>query len=275
MLNDRSEAELCKASKDFFLRCRAADKNSKTELFKKLHNFCRLYGAINKIAQQSWKEINKFLANDFSVFNYFSCEEMKLSAIIADLLHPFGSHGQGQLFLKMFIQRINMMLPADSHLKMERLDTTKIAREVATRCIEATQRRIDIVLENDEWILGIENKPWACEQDNQLQSYRQHLENQYRSRGIPCHILYLPGDCSLPCSDRDNYETLVMGYVWNEEICGSKFKYAHLDDWLNEASRHCRAERVRYFLHDFTVWLKKTFTVQLAAGHKETFHDHT
>jgi hypothetical protein len=230
--------------------------------------FLRHYRHTNNILQRARLSIDRECSRGFSVFNYFSCDEMRLSAILADLLDPVGSHGQEALFLGMFIDRLNSMLQPESHLNKEKLESTKIALEVVTDTIESSQRRIDIVVENENWALGIENKPWAGEQDKQLQDYRNHLENKYGSKGIPIHILYLSGDCSMPCSDYDDARTLVMGYAWCLGDCGLR-QQSHLDDWLSEAAMRCRSERVRHFLNDFSVWIKKSFTYRHLTSHME------
>jgi hypothetical protein len=194
---------------------------------------------------------------------------MRLSGIIADILDPRGSHGQGTLFLGMFISRLNRMLPPDRQMATEDLDATTTNVEVTTNSIETAQRRIDIVLENTHWVLGIENKPWAAEQDRQLEDYRRHLENQCRNKAIPCHILFISGSCSMPQTDGENMATLVMGYSWNEEACELQSKFAHLCDWLEEAEKHCRADKVRHFLGDFCHWVKDNFKHQTGTGHQK------
>jgi hypothetical protein len=167
------------------------------------------------------------------------------------------------------------MLPPDRQLATEALDATTTSLEVSTNRIEETRRRIDLVLENAHWVLGVENKPWAPEQKNQLAAYRLQLENRCRNVAIPCHILYLSGACAQPLTDREDLATLVMGYNWNEEVCGSRSKFAHLSDWLDEAEKRCRADRVRHFLNDFSQWVKECFKYQTGVCHSmENYHEY-
>lgn len=46
------------------------------------------------------RELDRDLARRFNVFDYLRTDELGLSRIIADLLDPAGTHGQGALFLK-------------------------------------------------------------------------------------------------------------------------------------------------------------------------------
>jgi PD-(D/E)XK nuclease superfamily len=55
-----------------------------------------------------------------------------------------------------------------------------VVREDATRYIIASQRRIDITIDFGNAGIGIENKPWAGEQPDQLRDYAAHLAKKYR-----------------------------------------------------------------------------------------------
>ena len=56
-------------------------------------------------------------------------------------------------------------------------------REDSTVYVQAFQSRIDITLDfgDGDAGLGIENKPWAGEQPDQLQDYQAHLSKKYSS----------------------------------------------------------------------------------------------
>src|SRR5262245_47098510 len=56
--------------------------------------------------RRAQQEYRARLAPDFSVFTrYIQPDENRLSLVLADLLDPDGDHGQGQLFLREFLDR--------------------------------------------------------------------------------------------------------------------------------------------------------------------------
>ena len=112
-----------------------------------------------------------FGAPRLNAFSLFQPNEVQLSRIIADLFDPSGAHGQGLLFL-------NAML---SELGLERvsaIDSVSVRREMVTK----DKRQIDLVIGMPNIILGIENKPWAGQQPDQLSDYFEALE-RWAKRG--------------------------------------------------------------------------------------------
>jgi hypothetical protein len=78
---------------------------------------------------------------------FFEPNEVTLSRIIADLIDPKGTHGQGPLFL-------NALLSSLGFNRVTWRDPVRVIREGLT----AEGRRIDIVVETPRTLLGVENK---------------------------------------------------------------------------------------------------------------------
>lgn len=108
--------------------------------------------------------IELFGAPSFNAFTLFSPNENTLSRIAQDLFDPRGDHGQGPLFL-------NGLLKAIGIEQVGYLDVVKVEREARTDA----NRRIDLVIETPTALIGIENKPWAKQQENQLADYLDAL----------------------------------------------------------------------------------------------------
>ena len=104
-------------------------------------------------------DYSEYLPPDFKFFNYFRVREIEISGIMADLLNPQGTHGQGSNYLKIFLQ--NLRINFDPHEKW------KVEKEKWTD----ERGRLDIYLSSSKSIIAIENKPWAREQDNQVTRY--------------------------------------------------------------------------------------------------------
>jgi len=114
-----------------------------------------------EIFQKAKDELDIYLASSFNVFDYIDPNENGLSDIIAELLNPNGSHGQGDIFLKGFLEII--------------VEQKGYSTQNAN-----LYRRIDITIEFDSGksAIGIENKPWAGEQEDQIKDYKEHLSKK-------------------------------------------------------------------------------------------------
>jgi hypothetical protein len=182
------------------------------------------------------------LASQFNIFDYIRPNENALSDILVDLLSPAGTHGQGSRFLRQFLIGSGIGDPGG-------LDTACVKREVVTSHIEDA-RRIDFTIEIDGLAVGVENKPWAGDQVDQLNDYVEHLSRRYGDRFV---VVYLSGDGSKPTSlSPDRRESL-----------GSRFRQLNYPTevraWLEACRDKCQADSVGAFLNDFIVYLDETF----------------
>jgi|TARA_R100001129_G_scaffold64942_1_gene44378 hypothetical protein len=112
-----------------------------------------------------------FGAPRLNAFSLFQPNEVRLSRIIADLFDPKGTHGQDILFL-------NALLGALHLPRASIIEPIAVRREMLTKA----GRQIDLVIEMPRMILGIENKPWAAQQPDQLVDYLAALEGWSRGR---------------------------------------------------------------------------------------------
>lgn len=201
------------------------------------------------IFQQTKKQTDVYLASDFNVFDYIYPDENQISDIIRDLLDPEGKHGQGDLFFKEFLNLIG---------KSEIYTTQKVnlIRENPTTYILKSQRRIDITIDfDDKYGIGIENKPWAAEQEDQLKDYREHLKKKYKDNYF---LIYLSGSESPPMSiEQGEREALEREGKFITLFYPFEFK-----NWLELCYKECKAEKIRLFLRDFIDYVEKNFRVE-------------
>jgi hypothetical protein len=115
------------------------------------------------------------------VFDYIRPKENRLSDLIRDLLDANGAHGQGDIFLRDFIETVCATTPASWTFR-------SAIRENSTSLIESHRRRIDIVVDLQSFGIGIENKPWADDQEDQIRDYVAHLERRFAGKFV---IVYL------------------------------------------------------------------------------------
>ena len=207
-------------------------------------------------------EMDRRFAPRFNALDLLEPKELELSRILADLLKPKGRHGQGALFLRCLLDKLQFDFDGD-HEELRRSRVT----------IESTnedQSRLDIKVEiGHRHCLAIENKPWAKDQTNQVRDYLKTLKKKYES-----HLLiYLsgngkgPDEGSLGKADREQLaEQLAKGQRrfaivpyravdLDDEFNDFRLGFS-LVDWLAECRMKCEADRVRRFLRDVEDYCK-------------------
>jgi len=207
---------------------------------------------------------------NFNSFDFIQPNENKLSDIIAFFLDPRENHQQKDVFLTSFLGMVNKnrmrlldksgdsIIPVDKQ-KIDDPESVKVVREKTTNSIDAAKRRIDIVVEfngkNDRFVVGIENKPWAVDQEKQVTDYCTELrENKkYDGRFI---FVYLSGDGSLPHED-----SITPQYREDLERKGQYVtcSYSDISKWIRECKMMCLSDRVRVFLKDFESYINREF----------------
>ena len=102
------------------------------------------------------------------------------SRLIANLLNPYGTHGQKHLFLNIFLDMLEIERNNDS-------DHWTVTAETG---------RIDILLKRDNphSVIIIENKSnYAIDQDNQMYRYwHQEIYQAMKSRNLPDDYILTP-----------------------------------------------------------------------------------
>lgn len=183
------------------------------------------------------------LALGFSPFQFIQPDEMRLSEIIAWMLNPKGSHGQGARFLEALLSQIGIAWDTQSCIN------ATVQTEESTHAL----RRIDILVKSNGRALAIENKPWADDQDKQVFDYLAYLDDLFPARHC---LIYLssdgsdPSDKSIPSREakqrRNNRQLLTMGYK-------------DLLPWIATCKSECRADRVTVFLDEFALYIQQHF----------------
>ncbi len=123
--------------------------------------------------------------NDFNIFTTLLSvhDEVRLhSSFLAAMLNPKGSHAQGSLFLKLFLQPI---LPENFNFDY---DGAFCRREF---------RGIDIFISDGSNHVIVENKVYATDQHNQVQRYIETVKKQYPNTCKVC-FCYLTLDTREP-----------------------------------------------------------------------------
>ena len=176
----------------------------------------------------------------FNIFTILDREpdEMKThSAIIADLLNPDGLHGQGEVFARLFLDRLDIKAHGD--LRRARARAESDAGE---------HGRIDILLEMDELCIVIENKIYANDQPKQLERYHRYVNS--RSMNDRVELLYL----TLHGSEPDSYS---LGYLRLQDIRCVSYE-SDIIEWLGACIKEAaRIPQIRELLIQYQNLLRK------------------
>jgi hypothetical protein len=155
---------------------------------------------LNQITKIKSKHDNKTGAtgdnyNIFTVMNMERSEVNTHSSIIGDLLNPNGMHGQGRIFLGLFIEEIRNSFGSDIELDdFGPLVRDKICERTITKEINwenVSGGRIDLIIEDYRSLLIIENKLDAIDQEYQLIRYNNYAKTKNAKKTA---LLYLTLD---------------------------------------------------------------------------------
>lgn len=193
-----------------------------------------------EVIGESERRFSRQLAPRFKMFEQFSVDELALSRCIALLLDPNGSHGQGDLYLSAFIDALN--IEADLYS----VDTAKISTEV----VIDDKRRIDLLIEVGNWLIGIENKPWAHYQSNQLGDYANWLESRSSDRNfvLVCLANDQPADEAI---DTDHLSRLEEGGNFR------RLTFHKLEKFFSSMAKLACALQVRVFVEELSNFIRQ------------------
>lgn len=179
------------------------------------------------------------LAPNFQLFNLFNVNEVALSRCIAFLLDEKETHGQKDLFIKQFYK-----LLVSKNIKL-------IPNQYRVH-IEHTidnNRRLDILMTDGKHYIGIENKPWASDQKDQLKDYGVWLQKK-ANNNENWLLIYL-------CNNEINCYSLPKNTdsAIKENVLAVTFR--ELLTWLSDCVLYVQAPKVRSFVEDLIKFIQE------------------
>lgn len=174
-----------------------------------------------RIADRLQKQKRGEYYNIFNDLHMMSDEVHLHSSFLATLLDPKGSHGQGNLFLKAFLD----MLSAVERKSQASLDfditSVEVEKSIGT-LDEETGGRIDLYITDGKYQIIIENKIYAGDQINQMKRYWNY--GMSNISGAPFKLIYLTLDGHQPSkssrgslSEQDyiclSYESNILSWL--------------------------------------------------------------
>ena len=241
-----------------------------------------------RLARGVESELDRRMARQFNVLDYIRTSEMGLSRVIADLLNPNASHGQGALFLDVLLRglkRGSENRPLDVTKNYGVWEVKDHLVSVETERTIPGRRRLDVWVEigvgDRRRCLAIENKPYAGDGGGQVTAYLDYLENKYGDgpdKPARHCLIYLPGSGEMPAKwsiddkrkekERGERDFAVMPYCRSapsledepEEDDSTPFLIDYtLADWFRDCRRACDVDRLRWFLADAESFCERRF----------------
>tara|TARA_R110001592_G_scaffold21_1_gene166 strand:+ start:3187 stop:4308 length:1122 start_codon:yes stop_codon:yes gene_type:complete len=210
--------------------------------FKEIENLINIVKSRIDAHIKFKKEYDKQLAFDFSLFQFFTIGENKISQVLAYFLDENQNHGQGNIFLKEFVRTFY-----DEKIEVKQLEN--ICEKTITE-----NRRIDIYIKLKGLTIGIENKIWADDQNNQLKDYSTYLEKQSKGKYL---LLYL-NPYGLEPKSKSIKEKLKESLIKEKKLKIISYKddiISLINNWLVI----CEADNVSHFLKEFKKYLEIKF----------------
>ena len=208
--------------------------------------------------------------NIFKILNA-SYKENLHSKFIGELLDPNGSHGQGYLFLNLFLEHINPVLP---NFKFN-ASSANIYLEYNIGSINNSQKqggRIDLLIkDNEKRLIIIENKIKAKDQPKQLERYYNFAASNSKKNNFI--ILYLTPDGHHPSQESTEklkkQDYLCISYKkhiipWLEKCIEATKNKHQLNEVLNQYLQTIKSE-ILYIMEN---WLQEKIYTQATTSNE-------
>jgi hypothetical protein len=146
-------------------------KENANSLLKQVEKIIEKHDAIDKVTGAKFN-IFTILERDHS--------ETRHSRFLAELLNPKGSHGQGNIYLKLFYETLEDEFKERWFEQNVSFNLEAFADKalVYTEQSNGENGLIDIIIETTTHAIIIENKIYAGDQDKQLERYAQSKKNK-------------------------------------------------------------------------------------------------
>ena len=190
---------------------------------------------------KSLKKIDEIITkfNSFEVIKKVHSELLH-SNILAWLIDPFGNHGLNEIFLSKFL---NSIIPDYQYLDSIKYNDFKIFSEKSIH-----EKRIDLLIisEENNLVIGIENKILGTERKKQLDYYFKGITEEYTKFSNKFFVYLTPE--GIPPSDEENW--IAFDYSKIEDI---------IVDILNE-QKSVISDEVFSFLYQYSKILNRYIT---------------
>ena len=197
--------------RDFLRRYRGFNQSISEKIVEQFRlSFERTRSGLDAI-RVKLSEAGHLLAPDFNIFYVLNLQhsEKMHSDFLAELLLPKGRHGQGEVFLKRFLEHLEKTEPRSRPVSPALSAASRVWVRRERKILDG---RIDIVVEviKPSIVLVIENKIGAPDQEDQVNRYRRWLDKQPQLNKF---LVYLTKEGLRSTSAKPEEKYTPMSYV--------------------------------------------------------------
>lgn len=221
--------------------------------YRSVEDFFDRLRSVSDAARNADRVISRAVAHRFRPFALFHPNEVDLSRLMAFLLDPSETHGQGMTFLSLFLQQAGLpdSIADAGAVRVWTEDTLSTGNGRADIRVDYTRR------DSIRMHLLIENKPWAGDGNRQIARYAEHMKKAYRENWA---IVYMPS------TERDP-DALAIDPEYLRELRGiaqfTSLPYMasqgekSIARWLECCAQQCEADGPRGFIRDFCYYINE------------------
>lgn len=198
-----------------------------------------------------WRQLDRHLADDYNIFEVLGItrlEDLTHSNMLANLLNPTGSHGQGDLFYRHFLEQLEGLPPQFSPDA-----AVRVSRERWTG-----DGSIDLFIQSTDrerpYCILIENKIKAGDQPQQLKRYICYCIKGLKYPKAQVLVLYLK-DGSAP-SETSLEEAERKSLIGHKLLHYLSYKQ-HISGMLESALPFIQAPKVQVLVRQYLEITKK------------------
>ena len=159
-------------------------------------------------------------------------DEVRVCSVLAWLLDRHGSHGQGDVFLRCFLDCLRkeccLSIPSEQNIfRGYRTSAESFYNNFFCDQQDQSNSRVDIEISGPDILLFIEAKIYAPETNNQLKRYIDILRSTAGGRSRA--LVFLTPTGRLPKSDYVNMQDEVIALSW--KMIGKQF-FRHINSFM-------------------------------------------
>ena len=174
--------------------------------------------------------------NPLLVLNYAYDEVNLHSRMLFSLLNPLSNHGQGSLFLGLFLKKALK----DTNFTLPQTKACKVYREYSTRKFG----RIDLYITDEQRHIIIENKIGAGDGDRQIERYIEFCVQEKGAKYADICVLYLspkPQEPEKHSLQKWRIENGLLKHDKGEKVAYKNITYeCEILAWLDECQRQVK-----------------------------------
>jgi hypothetical protein len=207
--------------------------------------------SLNIMRQLACKEY----APNYNLFELLGIKHFEVKThtpFLTNLLQPYGSHDQGDVFIRSFIEQIEAFPQKQAEINYQNIE---VNAEVSS-----IYGRVDILIQHRSidfpFAIIIENKIWAKDQEDQLGRYYEYARSILGLADEQILIYYLTPHQKAPRIPFAMNEILYNRLTAEKKLITIGYK-SHVIPWLEGILEEVRAIPVHQMIKQYIAILKK------------------